>query len=119
MAWLNSDDLLLPGALFYVAEYFRKHPEVDVIYGHRIIINEDNRETGRWVLPPHNDNMLQWADYVPQETMFWRRDLWDKVGGYVDESFQFAMDWELILRFRNAGAVFSSCFTLFRCFPCP
>ncbi|MDJ0743972.1 MAG: glycosyltransferase [Xenococcaceae cyanobacterium MO_167.B27] len=106
MAWLNSDDLLLPGTLYYVAEYFNRHPEVDVIYGHRIIINEHNQETGRWVLPPHDNNILQWADYVPQETLFWRRKLWEQVGGYIDESFKFAMDWDLILRFRNAGAVF-------------
>ena len=107
MAWLNSDDLLLPGTLSYVAEYFQKNPQVDVIYGHRIIINENNLETGRWVLPPHDDKMLQWADYVPQETMFWRRELWEKAGGYIDESFQFAIDWDLILRFRKAGATFS------------
>ena len=106
MAWLNSDDLLLPGTLSYVAEYFQNNPQVDVIYGHRIIVNENNLETGRWVLPGHDDKMLQWADYVPQETMFWRRKLWEEVGGYIDESFQFAIDWDLILRFRKAGAVF-------------
>jgi GT2 family glycosyltransferase len=35
--------------------------------------------------------------------MFWRRSLWDKVGG-IDENFRFAMDWDLLLRFRDAGA---------------
>ena len=106
MAWLNSDDLFLPGSFAYVAEYFQKHPEVDVIYGHRIIVDENNLETGRWILPNHDDIMLQWADYVPQETMFWRRDLWEKTGAKIDESFQFAIDWDLILRFRKANAKF-------------
>jgi len=105
MAWLNSDDLLLPGTLHYVAAYFAKHPEVDVVYGHRIIIDTQGQEVGRWVLPPHDDTMLQWADYVPQETLFWRRRLWERVGG-LDESFQFALDWDLLLRFREAGARF-------------
>lgn len=107
MAWLNSDDLLLPGSLAYVANYFNQHPEVDLIYGHRIIVNENNQETGRWVLPSHEDqdDMLSWVDYVPQETMFWRRELWEKIGGNIDESFRFALDWDLILRFRDAGAV--------------
>lgn len=105
MAWLNSDDLLLPGTLHYVAAYFARHPEVDVVYGHRIIIDTQGREVGRWVLPPHSDTMLQWADYVPQETLFWRRRLWERVGG-IDESFHFAMDWDLLLRFREAGARF-------------
>lgn len=103
MAWLNSDDLLMPGALALVAEYFASHPEVDVVYGHRILIDEEGHEIGRWVMPPHSDKVLSWADFVPQETLFWRRSLWEKVGG-IDESFRFAMDWDLLLRFRDAGA---------------
>ena len=104
MAYLNSDDLLLPGTLHYVAHYFATHPQVDAIYGHRILIDEEDGEIGRWVLPPHDDAVLRWADYVPQETLFWRRELWDRAGGALDESFQFAMDWELLLRFQAAGA---------------
>ena len=104
MAWLNSDDLLLPGALPYVANYFARHPEVDVVYGHRILVNEDDQEIGRWILPTHDEDILNWADYIPQETMFWRRRIWEAAGGQVDESFQFALDWDLLLRFQEAGA---------------
>jgi hypothetical protein len=106
MAYLNSDDLLLPGALAYVADYFAHHPGVDVVYGHRIVIDEHDAEIGRWVLPLHDDDVLSWADYVPQETLFWRRRIWERVGGSMDESFQFALDWDLILRFREAEARF-------------
>jgi hypothetical protein len=104
MAYLNSDDLLLPGTLNYVARYFVEHPTVDVVYGHRVIIDEYDSEIGRWVLPPHDDNVLSWADYVPQETLFWRRSIWEKAGGTIDESFRFAIDWDLLIRFRDAGA---------------
>ena len=107
MAWLNSDDILLPGTLAYVATFFHEHPEVDVVYGHRVIIDEHDQEVGRWVLPPHDENMLLWADYVPQETLFWRRQIWEKAGGYVDESYHFALDWELLLRFYDTGAKFA------------
>jgi len=106
MAYLNSDDVLLPGALHYIAQCFSKHPDVDVVYGHRVLIDEYDREIGRWVLPLHNDNVLSWADYIPQETLFWRQRIWKKVGGYIDQNFRFAMDWDLILRFREAGAKF-------------
>lgn len=106
MAYLNSDDLLMPGALNYVAAYFAAHPDVDVVYGHRVIIDPESKEVGRWVLPGHSDRMLVWADYVPQETLFWRRRIWDKAGGRIDDSFQFALDWDLLLRFRAAGAKF-------------
>jgi glycosyltransferase involved in cell wall biosynthesis len=104
MAWLNSDDLLLPGSLAYVARYFAEHPEVDVVYGNRIMIDENDGQIGAWILPEHDDLALTLADYVPQETLFWRRRIWDAVGGSVDQSFRFALDWDLLLRFREAGA---------------
>jgi hypothetical protein len=107
MAWLNSDDVLLPGCLAYVADYFVRHPRVDVVYGHRILVDENDREIGAWILPSHDDDVLSWADFVPQETMFWRRSIWEKAGGRIDESFQFAMDWDLLVRFRGAGARFA------------
>jgi glycosyltransferase involved in cell wall biosynthesis len=104
MAYLNSDDLYLPEALQFVAHYFQKHPELDVLYGHRILIDEDEREIGRWFTPRHHSYNFSILDYVPQETMFWRKRLYDKVGG-IDPSFHFAMDWDLLLRFQEAGAV--------------
>jgi glycosyltransferase involved in cell wall biosynthesis len=104
MGWLNSDDILLPDALRFVGDYFARNPEVDVVYGNRILIDEDDNEIGRWVLPEHDDGILGWVDFMPQETLFWRRRLWERAGGRIDESFRFAMDWDLLLRFRDAGA---------------
>jgi glycosyltransferase involved in cell wall biosynthesis len=107
MAYLNSDDILLPHALKFVANYFVRHPDVDAIYGHRIVVNEHDQEVGRWILPPHDGDVMKWEDYIPQETLFWRRRLWDRVGGAIDEDYQFAMDWDLLLRFQSAGARFA------------
>jgi Glycosyl transferase family 2 len=104
MAYLNADDLLLPGTLFYVARYFQRHPNVDAVYGHRVLVDDEGMEVGRWVLPRHRDGVLSWVDYVPQETLFWRRSLWEKAGGRVDDASRFALDWDLMLRFRDAGA---------------
>jgi glycosyltransferase involved in cell wall biosynthesis len=102
MGYLNSDDLLLPGTLAYVAKAFQQHPDVDVVYGHRIFIDIDGFDIGRCVLPPHDAKTLQWADYVPQETLFWRRRVWDSVGP-LDETFHYALDWDFILRAQEAG----------------
>lgn len=106
LAYLNSDDLLLPNALHRIAEWFNRHSEIDVIYGHRLLIDEHSRDIGRWILPPHVDDAFLWQDFIPQETMFWRRELWEKIGGQFDEALQFAMDWDLILRFHGAKARF-------------
>ncbi len=103
MHWLNSDDFITPRALRYVAEYFATHPDVDVVYGNRIIIDENDQEIGRWIMPPHDLKTLEWIDYVPQETLFWRKRIWDLAGG-VDPSFQFALDWDLLMRFAAAQA---------------
>lgn len=117
MAWLNSDDFFAPRALRFVAEYFAAHPEVDVVYGHRIIIDEGDREIGRWIMPRHEAAALEWIDYVPQETLFWRKRAWDLAGG-IDPNFQFALDWDLLARFQQAGCrivrlpYFLGCFRL-------
>jgi len=105
MAYLNSDDILLPGSLNYVAAYFQQHPKVDALYSHRVIIDEKDREIGRWLMPRHEDQVLYWADYVPQETLFWRRRIWDKAGASMDISYKFALDWDLLMRFLQNGAI--------------
>ena len=102
MGWVNSDDLLLPGTLAHVARFFRDHPEIDLVYGHRIIIDERGQEVGRWVLPRHDPAALALTDYVPQETMFWRAALWNALGP-LDTGFHYAMDWDLLLRAQRAG----------------
>jgi Glycosyl transferase family 2 len=103
MCWLNSDDFINPRALRHVAEYFATHPKVDAVYGNRIIIDENDREIGRWVMPPHDPKTLEWIDYIPQETLFFRKRIWDRAGG-VDAEFQFALDWDLLMRFATAQA---------------
>ncbi len=106
MAYLNSDDMYAQGNLFFINDFFQKHPEIDIVYGFRLIIDSNDNQIGRWVLYRHDPRVLKFTDYVPQETMFWRRRIWDKVGG-IDESFKFAMDWDLIIRFLKSGAKFA------------
>jgi glycosyltransferase involved in cell wall biosynthesis len=105
MAYLNSDDTLLPGTLAYVARVFQRRPDIDIVYGHRIFIDRDGMEVGRAVLPRHDRKAIHWADYIPQETMFWRCRVWDTVGKF-DESFEYALDWDFILRAQQAGFKF-------------
>lgn len=102
MAYLNSDDLLAPGALEFVARFFEEHPRVDAIYSHRVFIDEANRVTGYWLLPPHRDWLNKRWDYIPQETCFWRRRIYEDAGG-IDVSFQFALDYDLFVRFMERG----------------
>jgi len=115
MAYLNSDDTLLPGTLAYVARAFIDRPDVDLVYGHRVVIEREGYEIGRWVLPPHDYELTKWVDFIPQETLFWRRRVWDAIGPF-DESFQFALDWDFILRAQAAGFKFKRLPRFLACF---
>jgi glycosyltransferase involved in cell wall biosynthesis len=115
MAYLNSDDMLLSGTLAYVANAFRARPDVDLVYGHRVFVDQDGAEIGRAVLPPHAAAALRWADYVPQETLFWRRRVWQAIGLF-DESFHYALDWDFILRAQAAGFKFARLPRFLACF---
>jgi glycosyltransferase involved in cell wall biosynthesis len=102
MAYLNSDDLLAPGALDFAGRFFVENPHVDAIYSHRVFINEANVVDGYWILPQHRNWMMKRWDYIPQETCFWRRRIYDQAGG-IDPSFQFALDYDLFVRFMKLG----------------
>lgn len=102
MAYLNSDDVLLPGTLNFVAEYFSRNPDVDFIYGHRCIVDELNNVIGHWILPKHSSFLMRRWDLIPQESCFWRRRLFEKKGN-IDKSFRFAMDYDLFVRYMHSG----------------
>lgn len=103
--WLCSDDLLLPGALACVGRFFAEHPEIDAVYGDAVWIDASGnflrckREIGfnRFV-------MLFDHNYIPQPSMFWRRSLFDRVGG-LDRRFNLAMDNDLWERFSRHGRI--------------
>jgi glycosyltransferase involved in cell wall biosynthesis len=104
IAWLNSDDTLLPGALDVVGRYFAAHPEVDWAYGRCRIINEDDVEIRRWVTRYKNllgrkfsYEKLLLENYISQPATFFRKAFYDRVGG-VDESLHRTMDYDLWLR---------------------
>jgi glycosyltransferase involved in cell wall biosynthesis len=115
MAYLNSDDTLIPGTLAYIANFFQTRPDIDIVYGHRVFIDYEGLEIGRAVLPAHSEKALLYAGYIPQETMFWRRRVWDKIGA-MDAGFQYALDWEFMLRAQAAGFKFARARRFLACF---
>ena len=98
MAYLNSDDILAPGTLHFINEFFREHPKVDFIYSDRVLIDEDDTVLGYWILPRHFDFLMRRWDLIPQETCFWRRPLLEKAGN-IDPSLHFTIDYDLFVRF--------------------
>lgn len=97
--WLCSDDLLLPGALQRVGEFFRDHPKVDAVFGDSVWIDAD----GKPIRPKREMGFNRFVflhdyNYVPQPSMYWRRSLYESVGG-LRPNFILAMDNDLWERF--------------------
>jgi glycosyltransferase involved in cell wall biosynthesis len=81
--YLNSDDLLLPGALARVAGAFREHPAADLVYGHGYVIDR----AGRVLRRNRSDRFsLRRSAYgnsiIMQQAAFWRRQAFAAVGGF-------------------------------------
>lgn len=99
MAWLNSDDCYEPGVLSEVASYFELHPRARFVFGDATWIDRDGAVLRRKREMPFNRFVwLRTYDYIPQPSAFWRRDLYQEVGG-LDPSFDLAMDMDLFARF--------------------
>jgi GT2 family glycosyltransferase len=100
LAWLNSDDIYYPGTLQVVVDAFRRLPEIGFVFGSAMFVEEDG--TPRYVYPgidrPFLHKLQYWRGWdIPQPTLFFRKTVYDEFGG-LDESFQYALDYEWLLR---------------------
>ncbi len=97
IAWLNSDDILLPGALHRVAEALTTGG-YDLVNGQTVIIDENsNILTSHFTLKQKKWYAKRGIYYVNQPAMFWKRAILEKVG-YLKEDFHTEMDKELLIR---------------------
>lgn len=98
LAWINSDDTYAPGAISAAVSYLQKHSDVGMVYADCNFINEDGRVIGKFGSAQTDYRLLrQGYVHIPQQTMFFRADLWKQVGP-LDPSFYFAMDYDLWTR---------------------
>ncbi len=108
MTWLNSDDILLPGALNTVGETFARYPQIMWLTGQSANTDvQDNLRLSR-LKTGHFRSLIQrgWyhgrgLGFIRQEGTFWRRELWEQSGGYIDVSKRYAMDFDLWRRFAD------------------
>jgi glycosyltransferase involved in cell wall biosynthesis len=100
MAWINSDDMFHSKAFFTVAEIF-KYNEVQWLQGTPTTYDEMGRTVfveslKRWSKLDYYLGNFKW---IQQESVFWRRSLWETSGSKIDVSLKYAGDLELWLRF--------------------
>jgi glycosyltransferase involved in cell wall biosynthesis len=97
LAWLNSDDFYLPGALLEIGEAFAAHPEADLIYGLMRRVDGDGKPMGMVGSSFSWRTMLYSHQVIPQPSAFFRRSAVDDVG-LLDESLHYSMDYDFFLR---------------------
>ncbi len=108
MGWLNSSDLYLPWTLSTVELIFRSFPKIQWITSTmKTGIRGDGTYEDIYHLPGFSARRFYKglhggpgnSDYLQQETCFWRRSLWEKIGGAIDLRHSYAGDYWLWSRF--------------------
>ena len=106
MAFVNSDDTLLPGAVRTMVEALEANPAVVMVYGDAVYTDADSRQTG--YLPSRAwdpERMVRACDnHVVQPSSMWRRPAWEAAGPLNERGYYF-FDFEFYLRLSALGPV--------------
>lgn len=105
LGWLNSDDILLPNALNRINEAFSADPSIKVVTGFRKAYDSASRFLYNVFYGIPNSETLRYVCNVAQETTYWQREVWETVG-YLDESLDYAMDYDYWQRMLRVGFSF-------------
>jgi glycosyltransferase involved in cell wall biosynthesis len=101
VTWINSDDYYAsPSVVRRVLDAFASEPDVDVVYGDGVLVDTEHREIrplrARHALTARS--ILLFAGMaVSQPSVFFRRDLFDAIGG-VDEHLHLTVDYDLWIK---------------------
>lgn len=114
LAWLNADDIYHSWTFSVVENIFQEFPEVDWIMGRPCKLNKIGQcTTVSSVTASYPRSFIRGglfqsslAGYLQQESMFWRRRLWEKVGG-LNLDLQYAADFDLWIRFAEHAELVS------------
>lgn len=101
VAFINSDDVYLPGAFSSVMNYFHENPESKWVCGDTIMFGDGyDTKLIRAVVPRSAAHCLSWAYRAPQPGHFWKANL-AKSG--FQERWNYDFDHDLYVRLLLAG----------------
>lgn len=106
IGWINSDDAYFDCRVVEdVVAYFAEHPEVDVVYGHAVQVDERGEIIWMIWVPWFSGRLLRIVNFIGQPVAFIRRSALTEP--MLDESYHFTMDYELWLRLLSEGCRFA------------
>lgn len=97
LAYLNADDLYLPGAIATAVEIFEAHPDVAVVYGDGLWIDESGAPIAQYPVRPFDADQLSRECFICQPATFIRREAYEAAGG-LDPALRYTYDYDLWLR---------------------
>jgi glycosyltransferase involved in cell wall biosynthesis len=98
LAYINSDDYYLPGAISGAVKGFNASAQAGMIYGSAFIIDKAGKDLRVWKGQKFDlETMLTVGSIVPQPATFFAKHALKKVG-YLDERWHIIMDYELCMR---------------------
>lgn len=101
---LNADDCFREGALAQVVDAFAKHPDWDAAFGDFLYVDGQSREIFRRAEAIYDFKVLLFGmDYICHHTLFVRKTVYDRLGGYRHRDFRNAADFEFKLRLGHRG----------------
>lgn len=97
LAYLNSDDTYLPGAVARAARFLDDHPEFGMVYGEGYHVDATGKFIERYYTEPYNFRRLAEICYICQPTVFLRREVLSSIG-YFDAGLHYCMDYDYWIR---------------------
>lgn len=108
IAWLNSDDILLPGSLRKMITYLDTHPEKPLVYGKALYIDSSGKKLSDVYTQPFSTNSLRRRCIICQPATLIRRSVWQSLEG-LDESLHMSMDydfwWRVTKKYGDVGYI--------------
>jgi glycosyltransferase involved in cell wall biosynthesis len=104
VAWLNSDDLYLPGAVAQAVDVFQAHPRLGMIFGDAVTIDPQGQRLNQLTFPDLGLDDLMGFRIICQPAVFMRRAVLEQVN-YLDPSYHYMLDHHLWLRMAQAASI--------------
>jgi glycosyltransferase involved in cell wall biosynthesis len=99
VAYLNCDEQYLPGTLQSVSEWFDRHPQVEVLFGHVLVVDERGEFLCyRKVQIPNRYHLMVSHLNTFTCSTFFRRSVFEKRSLYFDPQWRALGDAEWMLR---------------------
>jgi glycosyltransferase involved in cell wall biosynthesis len=99
LAWLNSDDRYVPGAISAAVSELEVYPSAALVYGQGEFIDRNGALIGpcEHIEPWDLQRLVRTVDFLLQPATLFRRDAYLAIGG-LDLSLRYVMDYDLWIR---------------------